>query len=510
GGSCSDNYTKNIAESLQLEEGQQSKESVKEGPTGKDEVGEESNVNVENAENENTELAANKEAGRDVAPVEQPDGDLFRDAALPPGSHTVTQDEKSTAPQVDEGSPVDADITADESVTFLAAAAEPVAASTSITTITSAIGKQTLGGIGPITVNGLELAVDDLSEDLQGRLNKRYEQEDWGSIVATALLSRTIFQKYAESASSSSDERIKFVVGTKPTSKSSVSRNTSVGGPGGNANGQQVESLSHASDKFYPDARNGDRCYDVPWQCPLVESLGTLSHSKATTKASALFACCLHLHRQQRYFVVDAPNSAGESPSGKSRGASLKLPTSTALLTPATAEVQPALQRGPMSTCMSIDEYVDSFDAEDENFEEEELETWRKRPKQKRRDDPFLEQSRTPVYERSVWAEHCRSAYFHQIAQTAEKRRLAGPSWQEALLKVEWSNSDGHNFEVVCYHALSFHLLRHYLCGSDREFAESLSKCDRLSVTGGKSKAAFLVTHDSRYLLKEMNRQETK
>ncbi|CAD7969258.1 unnamed protein product [Amoebophrya sp. A120] len=46
-----------------------------------------------------------------------------------------------------------------------------------------------------IEVNGLTLLAQDLPEEMLEDLNKRYEQEDWGSILASALLSRKLFEQ---------------------------------------------------------------------------------------------------------------------------------------------------------------------------------------------------------------------------------------------------------------------------------------------------------------------------
>ena len=63
-------------------------------------------------------------------------------------------------------------------------------------------------------------------------------------------------------------------------------------------------------------------------------------------------------------------------------------------------------------------------------------------------------------------------------------------------------------YSVIVNYAHSFHLLRHLLCGSDFFFAQSLSKCEPLETTGGKSGANFLISADKKYLLKQINRAE--
>merc|ERR1712048_1196231 len=74
-------------------------------------------------------------------------------------------------------------------------------------------------------------------------------------------------------------------------------------------------------------------------------------------------------------------------------------------------------------------------------------------------------------------------------------------------IKLEFSDQ-GARYQVTIYHAPQFHILRHWLCGDDLNFVRSIHRCNRITPTGGKSRAAFFISHDERFLLKTVNRAE--
>jgi len=81
---------------------------------------------------------------------------------------------------------------------------------------------------------------------------------------------------------------------------------------------------------------------------------------------------------------------------------------------------------------------------------------------------------------------------------------------QEQPIRVEFEDKEA-KYSVAIHHAAQFHILRHWLCGDDLNFARSLYRCSRIKPSGGKSSAAFFVSqHDHRFLLKAVNRAEFK
>lgn len=63
-------------------------------------------------------------------------------------------------------------------------------------------------------------------------------------------------------------------------------------------------------------------------------------------------------------------------------------------------------------------------------------------------------------------------------------------------------------YSVAIHHAPQYHNIRHWLCGDDLNFVRSLHRCTRINPSGGKSGAAFFVSHDRRFLLKAVNKYE--
>jgi len=80
----------------------------------------------------------------------------------------------------------------------------------------------------------------------------------------------------------------------------------------------------------------------------------------------------------------------------------------------------------------------------------------------------------------------------------------------EQPIRVEFEDKEA-KYSVAIHHAVQYHILRHWLCGDDLNFARSLYRCNRIKPSGGKSSAAFFVSqHDRRFLLKAVNRAEFK
>lgn len=77
-------------------------------------------------------------------------------------------------------------------------------------------------------------------------------------------------------------------------------------------------------------------------------------------------------------------------------------------------------------------------------------------------------------------------------------------------VRAEFTDQVANKYSVVIHHAPQYHILRHWLCGDDLNFARSLQHCKRLTTSGGKSGAAFFMSHDRRFLLKAINKAELK
>jgi len=85
---------------------------------------------------------------------------------------------------------------------------------------------------------------------------------------------------------------------------------------------------------------------------------------------------------------------------------------------------------------------------------------------------------------------------------------LKAPTTREPV-KVEFLDKES-KYSVNIHHAPQYHIMRHWLCGDDLNFARSLHRCTRITPTGGKSNATFFVSHDRRFLLKAVNKYEFK
>ena len=68
-------------------------------------------------------------------------------------------------------------------------------------------------------------------------------------------------------------------------------------------------------------------------------------------------------------------------------------------------------------------------------------------------------------------------------------------------LEVDFDDKQG-KYSVAIHFAPQFHALRHGICGDDLNFVRSLHKCSQINVSGGKTRAAFFLSHDQRFLLK--------
>jgi len=89
-------------------------------------------------------------------------------------------------------------------------------------------------------------------------------------------------------------------------------------------------------------------------------------------------------------------------------------------------------------------------------------------------------------------------------------RKVLNAATPAQPIRVEFTDPSMAKYSVTIHHAPQFHILRHWLCGDDLNFVRSLHTCNRITPTGGKSGAAFFVTNDKRFLLKAVNRQESR
>ena len=101
-----------------------------------------------------------------------------------------------------------------------------------------------------------------------------------------------------------------------------------------------------------------------------------------------------------------------------------------------------------------------------------------------------------------------------------ELREVLVSSVCKEPVKVDFEDKCG-KYSVSIHFACQFHALRHWICGDDLNFVRSLFKCQQISVpchgfhmlspskvTGGKTGAAFHLSHDERFLLKALNKAE--
>jgi len=86
---------------------------------------------------------------------------------------------------------------------------------------------------------------------------------------------------------------------------------------------------------------------------------------------------------------------------------------------------------------------------------------------------------------------------------------LTGQSPMEPIL-TEFVDKAETKYSVKIFHAPQYHMMRHWLCGDDLNFARSIYRCKRITPQGGKTRAAFFVSHDRRYLVKQLNKAELK
>ncbi|CAK0803760.1 unnamed protein product, partial [Prorocentrum cordatum] len=76
-------------------------------------------------------------------------------------------------------------------------------------------------------------------------------------------------------------------------------------------------------------------------------------------------------------------------------------------------------------------------------------------------------------------------------------------------IRVEFGDKEC-KYCVDIHHPLQYHIVRHCLCGDDLNFARSLYYCQRIKTSGGKSGSLFFISHDRRFLLKQINTAEFK
>jgi hypothetical protein len=89
---------------------------------------------------------------------------------------------------------------------------------------------------------------------------------------------------------------------------------------------------------------------------------------------------------------------------------------------------------------------------------------------------------------------------------------IGSSSSSSSLLDGLPSSSDVERttFRCTVYYPKQFHALRLQTCGGDSSFIESLCRCNKWGVTGGKSGSTFLKTTDERFILKFITRTELK
>jgi len=68
-------------------------------------------------------------------------------------------------------------------------------------------------------------------------------------------------------------------------------------------------------------------------------------------------------------------------------------------------------------------------------------------------------------------------------------------------IKVAFED-DVASYEVKIWHPAQYHIIRHMVFGDDLNFLRSLHRCSSVSLSGGKTKANFFTSHDKLLLLK--------
>lgn len=99
----------------------------------------------------------------------------------------------------------------------------------------------------------------------------------------------------------------------------------------------------------------------------------------------------------------------------------------------------------------------------------------------------------------------------HTARQEVEKVLVSGIDFHPTIRfsDIHTAEKGGSEFEVTAYFALQFHALRHYLCGDETSFFRSMLRSEEFQGSGGKSGVSFAITHDRRYIVKQLNRQES-
>lgn len=104
--------------------------------------------------------------------------------------------------------------------------------------------------------------------------------------------------------------------------------------------------------------------------------------------------------------------------------------------------------------------------------------------------------------------QHGRSQWEDEWERKGVRQVLTGLVPKDPI-EVEFEDNKA-KYKVTIHHAPQYHILRHWLCGDDLNFARSLHHCKQIKPQGGKSKAAFFVSKDQRFLLKTINKAEFK
>eukprot|EP00913_Durusdinium_trenchii_P019722 g18540.t1 len=102
-----------------------------------------------------------------------------------------------------------------------------------------------------------------------------------------------------------------------------------------------------------------------------------------------------------------------------------------------------------------------------------------------------------------VWDEHELQREWEQVGLRSV---LTGAVNKEPV-KVDFEDKQG-KYSVSIHFACHFHALRHWICGDDLNFVRSLHRCNKTSMSGGKTGASFYSSHDDRFLLEALNKPE--
>lgn len=115
---------------------------------------------------------------------------------------------------------------------------------------------------------------------------------------------------------------------------------------------------------------------------------------------------------------------------------------------------------------------------------------------------------RVPEYSCQEGSSLAKQRWEEDWERRGVRTALTGQAPKEPIV-AEFADKEA-KYSVKIYHAPQFHILRHWLCGDDLNFARSIYKCKKIQPQGGKSRAAFFVSHDRRFLIKQVNKAELR